>query len=111
MPEEMTIDKLMQLMPAAFIPEKAGELAADVQFHFEGDGGGDWVARIRDGACTTERATVDGARLTLTVGVEDWLKIVTGELNAMSAFAQGKIKLKGDLSLAMKLMDFFKLPA
>ena len=37
--------------------------------------------------------------------------IITGKLNAMSAFAGGKLKLKGDLNLAMKLMDFFKLPA
>jgi putative sterol carrier protein len=29
----------------------------------------------------------------------------------MSAFAEGKVKLKGDLALAMKLMTFFKLPA
>ena len=52
----------------------------------------------------------DLARLTLTADGGDFLQLITGELNAMSAFAQGKVKLKGDLSLAMKLMDFFKLP-
>ncbi len=109
MSEPLTIEKLMERMPGAFLPEKAGDLAADIQFHFVGDGGGDWVAHIREGACTTEQGTTESPRLTLTAGSDDYIKIITGELNAMSAFAQGKIKLKGDLSLAMKLMDFFKL--
>lgn len=109
MSEEMTIEKLMELMPKAFLPEKAGDTAADIQFHFQGDGGGDWIAHIRDGACTTEQGTMEGARLTLTADANDYIQIIRGELNAMSAFAQGKIKLKGDLSLAMKLLDFFKL--
>lgn len=109
MAESLSIEKLMERMPEAFLPEKAGDLAADIQFHFEGDGGGDWVARIREGECTTEQGTTESPRLTLSAAADDYVKIVTGELNAMSAFAQGKIKLKGDLSLAMKLMDFFKL--
>lgn len=109
MAEALTIDELMERMPGAFLPEKAGDLAADIQFHFEGDGGGDWIAHIRDGVCTTEQGTTESARLTLSAATDDYIKIITGELNAMSAFAQGKIKLKGDLSLAMKLMDFFKL--
>lgn len=109
MSDTLTVEKLMERMPSAFLPEKAGDLTAEIQFHFEGDNGGDWIARIRDGACTTEQGTTESPRLTLSAAADDWVKIVTGELNAMSAFAQGKIKLKGDLSLAMKLMDYFKL--
>ena len=36
---------------------------------------------------------------------------VVGKVNAVSALAEGKVKLRGDLALAMKLMTFFKLPA
>lgn len=111
MSEELTIEKLMELMPQAFQPEKAGDMNVDVQFHLQGESGGDWVVRIRDGACKVEQGTTESARLTLTADAQDYLDIVTGKQNAMSAFAQGKIKLKGDLSLAMKLMDFFKLPS
>jgi putative sterol carrier protein len=53
---------------------------------------------------------IEAARLTLTAEAPDYLAVVTGKLDAMSAFAQGKIKLKGDLSLAMRLMGFFKIP-
>ena len=110
MTEELTIEKLMELMPKAFQPEKAGDIDADILFNLQGDGGGDWVLHVHDGAATVTEGSAEGTRLTLTADADDFLKLITGELNAMSAFAQGKVKLKGDLSLAMKMMDFFKLP-
>jgi putative sterol carrier protein len=36
--------------------------------------------------------------------------VITGKVNAMTSFSAGKLKLKGDLGLAMKLMNYFKLP-
>ena len=46
--------------------------------------------------------------MTLTADSSDYIKIFTGELDGMQAFMQGKIKLAGDLNLAMKLMQMFK---
>ena len=110
MTNQWTIETVMEGMPSAFLPEKAGDLAAEVQFHLEGEGGGDWLLSIREGACSVKRGTSGAARLTLKALASDYLAIVTGKQDAMSAFAQGKIKLKGDLALAMKLLGFFKLP-
>jgi len=111
MPEELTIAKLMEAMPKAFLPEKAAGVAAEVQFHLKGEGGGDWILGIRDGECAVRSGVIETARLTLTAEAADYLAIVTGKMDAMSGFAQGKLKLKGDLALAMKLMGFFKIPA
>jgi putative sterol carrier protein len=47
--------------------------------------------------------------MTLTADSADFVKIFTGELDGMAAFMQGKIKLGGDLNLAMKLMQMFKI--
>jgi putative sterol carrier protein len=111
MPEELTIAKLMDLMPKAFIPEKAAGVESVIQYHLTGDQGGDWVIKISNGTCTVEPGTTDKPNLTLTADSADYLQIISGKLNAMSAFAEGRVKLKGDLALAMKLMNFFKLPA
>jgi putative sterol carrier protein len=111
MAEPLTIAKLMELMPKAFLPEKAGNVEAVIQYHLQGDQGGDWVIRIGGGACRVKPGTAEAPTLTLTAQASDYLDIISGKLNAMSAFAEGKVKLKGDLTLAMKLMNFFKLPA
>jgi len=109
--EKLTIEEVMNRMPPAFQPEKAQGVEAVVQYHLTGSEAGDWVVRIADGACTVEKGAAEAPSLTLTADSADYLKVLTGELNAMSAFAEGKLKLQGDLSLAMKLMGFFKLPA
>ena len=38
----LTIAKLMEKMPGAFLPEKAPGLDAVIQFHFTGEEASDW---------------------------------------------------------------------
>jgi putative sterol carrier protein len=111
MAEELTIQKLMDLMPKAFLPEKAQGLDTVIQFNLSGEGGGDWAVTIKDGKCTVEKTVAPNPKLTLSASASDYLAIITGKLNAMTAFMEGKVKAKGDLNLAMKMMNYFKLPA
>lgn len=106
---EITIQELMSRMPKAFIPEKAAGTKAVVQYHLTGEEGGDWVITIQDGKCTVVPGKTETMNLTLTADALDYKKIILGQLDAMGAFMQGKLKLAGDLTLAMKLMSFFKL--
>lgn len=104
-----TIKEVMDAMPAAFLPEKAEGLDVVIQFHMTGEQSGDWFATIKDGACTVEEGTVDDATMALTAAGHDYIDVVSGKLDGMSAFMQGKLKLKGDMNLAMKMTSFFKL--
>jgi len=105
----LTVEQLMGKMPAAFLPEKAPGLDAALQFKFTGSEAGDWFATIKDGKCSVEKGTHPSPKMTLTADSSDYVKIFTGELDGMQAFMQGKIKLAGDLNLAMKLMTMFKI--
>jgi len=99
----------MEKMPGAFIPEKAQGVNAIVHFKFTGEEAGEWNAAIADGKCkVTQGAPAGQPTMTLTADSSDYVKIFTGELDGMSAFMQGKLKLGGDLNLAMKLMQMFK---
>jgi putative sterol carrier protein len=109
MSEELTVEKLMERMPKAFLPDKAKGVEAVIQFHFTGGEAGDWYAEIANGACNVGRGTREKPALAVTVDEMDWVSIIGGKLNAMSAFAEQRLKLKGDLGLAMKMMGFFKL--
>jgi putative sterol carrier protein len=106
----LSINELMAKMPGAFLPEKAVGLNVVIGFKFTGENPGEWNAIIKDGKCdVTQGAASTPTTMTLTADSADYVKIFTGELDGMQAFMQGKIKLGGDLNLAMKLMQMFKI--
>ncbi|MCL4233971.1 MAG: SCP2 sterol-binding domain-containing protein [Deltaproteobacteria bacterium] len=47
--------------------------------------------------------TKDPANCTITVAAADLLAITTGKLSGQMAFMTGKLKISGDMGLAMKL--------
>ena len=105
----LTIADLMSKMPGAFLPEKAPGLDAVIQFKFTGEEAGDWYAVIKDGKVEVKQGEHDAPKMTLTADSSDYVKIFTGEIDGMQAFMQGKLKLAGDLNLAMKLTQMFKI--
>ncbi len=105
----LTVADLMSKMPGAFIPEKAAGVDAVIQFKFTGAEPGEWYAAIKDGKVDVSRGTYATPKMTLTADSSDYVKIFTGELDGMKAFMEGKLKLAGDLNLAMKLMQMFKI--
>jgi len=52
--------------------------------------------------------SVDKPDVTLTLEPGDFVKMFDGKLNATSAFMSGKLKIKGDMGLAMKLEKLLK---
>ena len=105
----ITVQELMRRMPKAFIPERAEGVDAVIQYHLTGEEAGDWIITIKDGKCAVEQGMADNPRLTLSADSQDYKDVITGKINGMNAFMQGKLKLAGDLNLAMKLTNFFKM--
>ena len=64
---------------------------------------------IKDGTCQVEEGVTDNPTLTLTSDGEFFRDVLLGEEDGMKGFMMGKIKLAGDLNLAMKLTSFFKM--
>ena len=80
---------------------------ATLQFEISGPGGGNWCVNIVEGAPSTACTKCEAADITLLVSDEDWLKIVSGELSVQTAFVTGRLKIRGDMTLAMKLQTLF----
>ncbi len=100
---------LFDKMPAAFVPEKAQGVNATVQIELSGEDGGTWVVNIADGKAAVSQEPVENPTMTLAMDAQDYMDMVSGKLNPMNAFMQGKVKLKGDMGLAMKFQNMFKL--
>lgn len=107
---DVTLKDIMEHMPESFLAEKAVGLNAFVQLRFTGVEAGDWLITIRDQKCTVEPGTTPKPQLTLTMDSKDYIDLTLGKLNGMTAYMQGKIKMSGDISLAMRFTNLFKMP-
>ena len=94
-------------MANRFQPEKAGDTNTVIQFDLSGDNGGSYWLKVADGKAETGQGTADDPSMTLKASADDWMSIVNGDLNPMQAFMTGKVKVQGDMGLAMKMQSMF----
>ena len=84
-------------------PSKMAGLAATYQFSLSGDGGGEFFAVFDNGTAQVNEGTADDPSITISMEAADFQDMVDGKLDGMGAFMSGKLKVTGDMSLAMRL--------
>ena len=104
-----TVKETFDGMASRFRADKAAGVNATIQYDIAGDQGGTWHAVIKDGTCTVNPGAAATPNLTLAMSSQDWLDMVTGKLSGQMAFMSGKLKLKGDMGLAMKVGGLFQV--
>ena len=99
--------EVFEAMEGRMLPEEAGDLRATIQFDLSGEEGGEWYVIIANRQATVKEGSTSFANVTFSSSVKDYLAIVNGELNPVNAFMQGKVRVRGDMGLVMKLQSLF----
>jgi putative sterol carrier protein len=69
-------------------------------------GGDAYNVTLKDGKASVAVGEVPSPNCTLTMAEGDFLDMVSGKLNGQMAFLTGKLKVSGDMGLALKLGSF-----
>ena len=103
-----TVKDIFARIPEAFQADKAAGVEAVFQFEISGEAGGSWNVTVKDGTCEAAEGTHPNPTTTIKMADEDFVKLIKGELNAMSAFTSGKLKVEGDIMKSQLIEKLFK---
>ncbi len=103
----------MASTPTEFFAAKAQQIAdngdtlaginATYQFNLSGDDGGTWVICLTDDKQSVTEGEDESAQCVISMSSGDFMGMIGGSLNPQMAFMTGKLRVKGDMALALKL--------
>ena len=103
-----TVRELMtETIKNAFQPDKAKGIDTIVQFIFTGAQASNWYVIVKDQKCESTEGLHPAPKMTMTVDSEDYIKIANGELDATMSFMKGKVKVSGDMGVALGMGKYF----
>ena len=77
-----------------------------VSYRFDIDGAGSWRVAVDDGNVLVEESGAE-ADCVIQTSEDNFMKLVRGDGNPTMMFMTGKLKVKGDIALALKLRELF----
>lgn len=84
-------------------PEKLAGMDCVYQFRV---GDAAYHVTLKGGKAIVAAGEAGSPNCTVTMAENDFLELVTGKLNGQMAFLTGKLKVAGDMGLALKLGSF-----
>ncbi len=106
---ELTAQEIFgEILPAKLEGnEKAKSVNAVYVFNIDGPTGGTWTVDLKsDGDDIVSEGASDDVQCTVNMKEADFVKLWEGKLPGAQAFMMGKLKIQGDMGLAMKLQNF-----
>jgi putative sterol carrier protein len=88
-------------------PDQARQIGALYKFVLDGEGGGTWLMDLRDEPKVTEGE--GDAQCTIKMAGSDFVDMIEGRAAGQQLFFGGKLRIEGDMGLAMKLQKLVEL--
>lgn len=101
------VAEAIDAMQGRFNADAASGMTAVYQVNLTGDEAGNYFMSIKDGALEHGEGTHDDPNITITMSSADFVAMTNGQLNPTMAYMSGKLKIAGDMGLAMKMQSIF----
>jgi putative sterol carrier protein len=101
------VREMLEKMPGAFLPAKAGDATARIQLDLTGADGGAWLLDVANRQCTVTEEKADRADVIVIMDADDFVALYSNKLNPVQAFMSGRIKVSGNVGMVMQLMNWF----
>jgi putative sterol carrier protein len=105
--KQATVKAVFQSLPAKLDPVAAEDVDAVYQFDLNGPEDGHYVVTISEGCCQVKEGIHPDPHVTFSMGSDDFLKIFNGEVSGPAVMMSGRLRVSGDLGLAMQLRSLF----
>lgn len=107
MAEATNVAGAVDIMKGRFNAGAAGDMDAVYQINLHGSEPGNYYLHISNGSLETAEGTHDSPNITISMSSSDFVDMTNGKLNATMAYMGGKLKISGDMGLAMKMQTLF----
>lgn len=101
---DLTPDDLFRGMPFVFRADRANGLRATYWFDLDG---GSWTVRIAGGRCETRPGRPESFDVMIGCEARTLLDMALGSVRPGEAFVDGRLRVGGDLALAMRFSRLF----
>ncbi|HZW12565.1 MAG TPA: SCP2 sterol-binding domain-containing protein [Noviherbaspirillum sp.] len=99
----MSVNELIKKMPSVINPAATANMQSTIQYKITQP----MYLVINNGQCTAHEGIAPSPDLALTISDDNLMAMLKGELNGISAFMSGKLKVEGDMMLAQRLPNIF----
>ena len=102
------LDGMFQAMQEHFLPEKAQGVDAVIQYVVTDEGREyGYTLTIKEGKCALKKEKAGNAKVTLTMDLVSFLKLMCGAADGMTLYMSGKLGVAGDLFFSQRIAGFF----
>lgn len=107
MAEATNVQSAIDIMKGRFNAGAAAGMDAVYQVNLHGAEAGNYYLKISNGALEAGEGTHDSPNITINMASTDFVDMTNGKLNPTMAYMSGKLKISGDMGLAMKMQSIF----
>ena len=104
---ESTPQDVFEAMRHSFQPAKSKGVHARYQWDLSGPNGGEWWIEVNDGTYRMGRGKIPNPNVTFIASDKDWVAICHDQLSGTWAYLIGRLRVRGDQTVARKLGEMF----